>query len=268
MISSDDPASAPFAGPPDPMVFATIGDVLKQLDAIIEVARGRGTADGYFAALYRRVTAEVEARIARGEFEDGARMARFDVIFAGRYVDAWRRRERGERPTASWGIAFDSSRSYWPVVMQHLLVGMNAHIKLDLGIAAAEVAPGAAIGTLKNDFNTINRILGELVDDVQDRLGQVWPGVRVMDKIGGGFDERMVNFSIARARDASWAMASILAAEADADRRAEHVRRIDGVTSLLARGILNPGWRAAAILAVVRVRERGSVAEKLDVLLK
>lgn len=172
MTSNDDAApifSAAEAGRP---VLTSIDDVLRELDAILDVARRRGTADGYFAALYRRVTAEVKARIARGEFDDGGRMARFDVIFAGRYIEAWWQRERGETPTACWGVAFDSSRSYWPVVMQHLLVGMNAHINLDLGIAAAEVAAAGEIDALKNDFHTINRILGELVDDVQDRLAR------------------------------------------------------------------------------------------------
>jgi hypothetical protein len=37
---------------------------------------------------------------------------------------------------------------------------------------------------------------------------------------------------------------------------------------LLGRGVLHPGFWAASTLALVRLRERGSVAEKLDVLLK
>lgn len=250
------------------MSAATIDDVLKQLDAILAVARQRGTADGYFAALYRRVTAEVQARIARGAFADPDRMTRFDVIFAQRYIDAWNQNERGETPSTSWAVAFACSRAYRPVVIQHLLVGMNAHINLDLGVAAATVAPGVAIQSLKGDFETINQVLGDLVDDVQDRLSQVWPGVRVLDKVGGGFDEAIVNFSIGKARSASWLLATTLAAEADATRRADYVRKVDLAASLLGRGVLSPGWRAAAILAVVRLRERGSVAEKLDILLK
>lgn len=267
-MNPSSPAAPPPGSSPSRAPFATIDEVLGQLDAIIAIARERGTADGYFAALYRRVTAEVKARIAAGSFEDGPRMARFDIIFASRYVDAWLQQERGAKPSASWAVAFDASRSYRPVVMQHLLVGMNAHINLDLGIAAAEVAPGPAINGIKNDFETINRILGELVDDVQNRMGQVWPGVRVLDRLGGGLDEKLVNFSIGRARAASWLLATTLAAQSDASRRATQIGHIDGVMSMLGRGILNPGWRMAALLGVVRLRERGTVAEKLDVLLK
>lgn len=195
-------------------------------------------------------------------------MARFDILFASRYVDAWLQQERGDQPTACWGLALRNSHSFWPVVMQHLLLGMNAHINLDLGIVAAEVAPGAEIAGLKNDFDAINRILADLVDDVQSRMGEVWPGVRILDRAGGGFDERLVNFSIGRARAASWAMATSLAAETDAERRADYIQRIDTAMSALGRGILNPGIKVSSMLALVRLRERGSVADKLDVLLR
>lgn len=262
------PVTSQPVAPVAALAFLSIDDVLVRLDAIIETTRQRGTADGYFAALYRRVTAEVKAGIARGDFEDGPRMARFDIIFARRYIAAWEQQERGDKPSASWAAAFGASREYWPVVMQHLLVGMNAHINLDLGIAAAEVAPGAEISALRNDFETINRILGSLVDDVQNRLSQVWPGMRVLDAVGGGFDEELANFSIGKARAASWLMATTLAAETDITRRAAHIRQIDGLMSVLGLGILKPGPTASRALAIVRLRERGSVAEKIDILLK
>ena len=50
-------SSAPAAFP---AAFATIDDVIVQLDFIIDTARRRGSADGYFAALYRRVTETVK----------------------------------------------------------------------------------------------------------------------------------------------------------------------------------------------------------------
>ncbi len=176
--------------------MTTIDDVLVQLDLIIDTARRRGSADGYFAALYRRVTKTVKTRIAQGAFADGPRMARFDVAFASRYVGAWLQHERRETPTSAWAVALSCETSFWPVVMQHLLLGMNAHINLDLGIVAAEIAPGASIQDLKGDFDAINQLLADLVGDVTDRMGTIWPGVRVLVKAGGGLDEDLVNFSL------------------------------------------------------------------------
>lgn len=248
--------------------MTTIDDVLIQLDFIIETARQRGSADGYFAALYRRVTETVKTRIAQGAFADGPRMARFDVAFASRYVGAWRQHERGDTPTSAWAVALSCETAFWPVVMQHLLLGMNAHINLDLGIVAAEISPGASIQDLKGDFDAINQLLADLVGDVTDRMGTIWPGVRLLVKAGGGLDEKIVNFSLSRAREAAWDVATTLAAEPDASRRAVIIQGVDDVATLLGRGVLHPGLWAASTLAWVRLRERGSVVEKLDVLLK
>ena len=53
--------------------------------------------------------------------------------------------------------------------MQHLLMGMNAHINLDLGIAASEVAGGNSIHDLKSDFMKVNDILAGLLSEIIKR---------------------------------------------------------------------------------------------------
>lgn len=248
------------------MPLTTIGEVLDQLDAIVEIARERETADGYFAALYRRVTAEVEARISRGAFEDGDRMARFDVEFASRYVEAWSAYERSLPLTKVWQTAFDCRSDYWPLVLQHLLVGMNAHINLDLGISAAVVAPGAAIGALRNDFDQINDVLCEMVENVQERLAAVWPALRGIDRVCGDADEAVVHFSIRRARAQAWELAVALAGTASDAERALRIASVDTAMAALGRRILNPGVKLRLALGAVRIREQGTVAQKLGVL--
>jgi hypothetical protein len=249
------------------MAEPTIDDVLAQLDVIIGVAGRRGSADGYFAALYRRVTAAVKARAAAGAFQDGGRMEQFDVIFASRYTAAWTARERGQSTSAVWNVALGCDRAYWPVVLQHLLVGMNAHINLDLGIAAAECAPGESIHELEADFNAINDVLCAMIDDVQLRLTKVWPALRVIDRVCGDFDEAVVNFSIRRARDQAWQLALTLAALATERERRQKIEEVDLAMSLIGRRVLRPGVALALKLAWVRLRERGSVAEKIRVML-
>jgi hypothetical protein len=130
----------------------SIDEVIARLDAIIEQAIADGDRLGLFAVLYRTVTVAVKDGIAAGRFEDGPRMERLDVVFANRYLDAFDRYRRGEPTTASWRAAFDAGSRSRVVIMQHLLLGMNAHINLDLGIAAAEVAPGALLDPMERDF--------------------------------------------------------------------------------------------------------------------
>lgn len=248
------------------MEAASIERVLADLDDIIATARGRETADGYFAALYRRVTAEVKSRIAQGFFEDGRCMERLDVTFANRYLDAWHARERGEPVTGSWEAALSCSRDYWPVVLQHLLLGMNAHINLDLGIAAAETAPGAAINGLREDFDRINDILESMTDDVQNRLARIWPAMRWLDRAGGGVDEAVVNFSIRRAREHAWRVATSLAGLGSPRERQAFVQATDSAIAALGARVRRPGVRLSLVLGVVRLRERGSIGTKLDAL--
>lgn len=250
------------------MSLAAIDEVLRQLDEIVAVSRRRGSADGYFAALYRRTTAEVKRGIERGAFVDGERLARFDALFAERYLAAWRARERGEPTTAAWGVALGCDREYWPVVLQHLLLGMNAHINLDLGIAAAEIAPGAAIGGLQRDFDAVNAILAAMVNDMQARLAAIWPAMRWLDRSGGELDEAVINFSIQRARTEAWRVAVALAALPSAAEREAYIRRVDADMAALGRRVLRPGAKLTLKLALIRMRERGSVADKIDVLFK
>jgi hypothetical protein len=258
-----------FAGPafafPCGMTLDSIDDVLRELDAIVALSRQRGSADGYFAALYRRTTAEVKARIDRGEFADGPRMTRLDIGFARRYLDAWHACERGEPTSAVWSVAFGCSRDFWPLVLQHLLLGMNAHINLDLGVAAAEVAPGDAIDGLEGDFAAINGVLADMVDEVQTRLARIWPAMRWLDVAGSDVDEAVVNFSIRRARQHAWLTASTLARLPEV-ARAVHIRNVDATMAALGRRVLNPGASLAVKLAAVRLSERGSVAAKIDAL--
>jgi len=157
------------------MLASTIDGVIERLDDVIAGARRQDSRSGYFPALYRKVTASVKEGIRAGRFADGERMERLDVVFANRYLDAVAAVRRGEPPTRSWQISFAAAQGWWPIVLQHLLLGMNAHINLDLGIAAARTAPGAELAGLESDFNSINDLLAELVNGVKEELSTVWP---------------------------------------------------------------------------------------------
>src|SRR5438132_477142 len=120
------------------MPAVTIDDILLQLEDIITESIRTNNRAGYFAALYYKVTASVKEGIAGGRFENGPRMERLDVIFASRYLDALNAWKNGGPVTGSWRAAFEATKKSSLLVLQQLLLGMNAHINLDLGIAAVE----------------------------------------------------------------------------------------------------------------------------------
>ncbi|MEM6263300.1 MAG: DUF5995 family protein [Bacteroidota bacterium] len=234
------------------MTAKNIDEVLAHLDEIVEWATRTKNRQGYFAILYREVTREVKKGIQAGRFEDGPRMEQLDVVFANRYLEAWDQYHHKERCSASWRIAFNATRNANLLVLQQLLLGMNAHIHLDLGIAAARVCPGECLPELKDDFYEINELLGEMINKVQKRLGRVSPALRVFDWFSGNLDEKLAEFGLERSRATAWKLAEDLAF---AEKPEEIIRKADQKTALKAKLITNPGFRLKALLGLARITE-------------
>ena len=248
------------------MPARTIDEVIEQLDDLLSRARREKSPLGYFAALYRNVTIKVKEGILAGSFEDGARMERLDVTFANRYLDALERYRRGEEPSRCWRTSFRAAENWHPIVLQHLLLGINAHINLDLGIAAAQTSPGARLAGLRRDFDSINGILCAMLNDVQDRLTLVSPWMGVLDRAGGRTDEEILNFSIDRAREAAWRAAERLASLSPEGMEKE-IDVLDRWVDVLAFVIqYPPGLSIRLATFFVRLTEGRDVVKIIDAL--
>jgi len=185
----------------DPENIKTIDEVISALEIIIAESEQNNDIAGYFAVLYLKVTICVKEGIANGFFDNGSRMEELDVTFAKRYLIAFDAYRNNQPVTEVWKKAFDLSDQYWPIVLQHLLMGMNAHINLDLGLAAAEISKGKNLTELENDFNKINQILSSLVHEVEGNLSLVWPALKYILKWTGKIDDYLVDFSMKLARN-------------------------------------------------------------------
>ena len=245
-----------------PEQITTIDEVIATLEFIISESEKNNDTLGYFAALYKKVTIKVKEGIAAGSFHDGTRMEQLDVVFAKRYIDAYFSFKKGEPTTLSWQKAFNVSSHYQPIVLQHLLLGMNAHINLDLGIAANEISKGKNIADLENDFNRINEILSSLVHDVEKNLSEVWPTLKLILKRTGKVDDFMVDFSMTLARNGAWKFANQLFSSPE-DQINSLIEIRDQKVNAKANIITNPGMVATIVLFIIRVMERGSVASKI-----
>lgn len=227
----------------------TIDEVIARLDAIVADCIARRDRAGYFPALYNRVTRAVRDAIRKKQFDDNARMERLDVLFANRYLAAYDAYRAGEIPSRSWLLAFDAARRADLIVLQHLLVGMNAHINLDLGVAAARVAPGAALAGLRDDFNRINDILAALTPAVEQEIDQASPGFKLLTAIAPKLELKIVGLGMREARNAAWTLAQELAPLALPAQTPEMGQR-DGEATLIGQGVLVPNAVTTAILAL------------------
>jgi len=243
----------------------TLGDVIAQMDRVVERCIQQRSRLGYFAVLYRNVTVRVQQAIAAGRFEDGARLERLDVTFANLYLHALEQFWRGDSPTHSWAVAFEAARRWPPIILQHMLLGMNAHINLDLAIAAARTAPGSELPALKQDFFEITVLLNEMLEDVQARIAQVSPWFWVLDRVGGRTDEQLCAFGLRASRQVAWRAAEQLAVAAPGQFE-QMVDAQDRLVAGLGRGLYFPSFRLGTGLLLIRLREMGDVPKVIEAL--
>lgn len=192
----------------------TIEDVLIQLEEIITTAEKEKDRIGYFAALYHRVTLKVKEDLDAGLFENGSRLANLDVLFANRYIFAareWKKDPHSLLISKSWKIAFENLSGSSNLVLHHLLLGMNAHINFDLGIAVVEAAKnGGNMNDLRRDYNAINNILAALTYSIFNKLNLISPFLSVIGFTGTKSNSMLVQFSLGNARDGAWGFATDL----------------------------------------------------------
>ncbi|MEO5684347.1 MAG: DUF5995 family protein [Chitinophagaceae bacterium] len=243
----------------------SIQEVINNLDLIIAWSKSHQTPMGYFATLYRRMTVAVRDGIRNNAFEDGPRMEQLDIIFASRYLDAWESYTHQQRCTNAWYTCFEACSNNKLVVLQHLLGGINAHINLDLGIAAASVAPGEKIFSLQHDFEKINDVIRELAQAIQESLCKIWFPLRALQRITNNSQDTVLNFSITTARKTSWANAVALAF-IQGEIRDTHINTIDAAVVTIANRIISPGIMTEMVLLPVREMEHDNVSRNIELL--
>lgn len=240
----------------------TIDEVIQLLDEIIEVSKQEQCAIGLFTTLYREVTMQIKNGIETGLFQNPERMEKLDVIFANRYLKAYYQFKAKEKCSECWEFSFIKGEEYWSIVVQHLLLGINAHVNLDLGIACAEVSTPESIFDLHSDYNKINEILSNLVEGVEKCLVEIWPTLTYILKLSGKIDNFFIDFSMKTARDGAWKYATEFVLLPENQREASIQERDIKITKI-ARLVSNPGYLVSSVFKLIRLFERGTVAQKI-----
>ncbi|QCX02218.1 hypothetical protein FGM00_19625 [Aggregatimonas sangjinii] len=227
----------------------TIQEVLKQLDTIIADAIAKNNRLGLFAYVYRRTTAEILQEVQSGSFEDNELLEELDVAFANLYLDAYRNYQHKEPICKSWEFAFVNKEE--PLsILQHILMGMNAHINLDLAIATGQVMRGKDIVSIQNDFDKVNDILFGIVNEMQDKLSRVSRLMFLLDIVGKNSDEKIIDFSMRKARQQSWNNANLLWGLGP-EHQELAMQTIDGAVLKISKFIKSP--RSRIIRFVLRM---------------
>lgn len=245
----------------------TVDEAIDGIQSIIDWSIRETSPVGYFAVVYKRSTIAIRDAISGAVFDDGLRLTGLAVTFARRYFDAVNARfdrARHRTPTRVWQVAFDTNESDGPIILQHMLTGMNAHDTFDLGIATAAAA-GDSLETLRDDFDAVNAILASQADAVLGAMEQISPLVgryrREVEGEGSGF----VDAALQQSRNLAWAFAQQLV-DAPESNRPNIIQDHDTIFSWFCRRHLNPPAPVSEMVAAIAAQESRDTARNLAVL--
>ncbi len=194
-------------------MFEQESPVLHRMTTLVDQWEAAHDRRAIFLGCYRLMTRNMLDGIEAGRFHDGAWVSRLLERFADYYFVALDHFEQDKTSTpAVWKLAFDAARDEKVMTLQHLLLGVNAHINHDLvfslyDLLESEWAAASPEQRAKRhaDHEMVNHIIGETTDAVQDQVvEQFSPWVEFFDKVLGPVDEWMTSQLLSHWREEVW----------------------------------------------------------------
>lgn len=228
--------------------------VLDRMQAQIDRWRQQSDQRYLFLSCYQMMSRNMLAAFGQGEFLDDAWVDRLLERFAEYYFAALEAYERDPAGApAVWQLAFNLTRASHLTALQKMILGVNAHINYDLALALVDLLrpEWASLGAEQRagryaDHCSVNRVIGQTVDAVQDQLLEpVEPVLRLVDVLFGRLDEQMIAGLIARWREHTWHSALLLLESPDAPAQAALTARLEAEALRMADAITLKDWLGA-----------------------
>ena len=191
-----------------------IEELIGQMAALLESLQATGDQRRYFHATYQRTTVAVAGALRGGGFLDAGWVERWDVAFAGLYLDALQDALAGRRVARPWQVAFSAPAGLPP--LRHVLLGMNAHINYDLPQALLAVitdddfADPALLARREADHRAIDDILAARIGAEGDELAALSGPGSPLDRLLRPVSQLATRRFLRESRDKVWANAVVL----------------------------------------------------------
>lgn len=245
-----------------------LSDVRERIHEILAYCRKQKSPLGYFAALYTTVAKAIEDSILNKEYDDNEQLARMDVNFVNYYIHAMNCAFSDQAAPAHWQVAIDAAKKSDYLVLEHLFVAMNAHINYDLSNAANDTVPAERMLDFRQDFFRVNNILFSLLDRVQTDVSFIFHPLKLYLRFGRQLDDKIIALIMGRMRGNAYEYTCVLALCNEAQKEQVNQEQMEQVVKLSQKIIFHSNWLINAIIRLARLLERGTVAYKIDQLLK
>jgi hypothetical protein len=227
---------------PDPNT-CTVDEMFACFTGLEERFREAHDERAVFLGAYAIITGAMRHAIDRNEFDDDTWVRQYLLQFARLYLAALRASAEGQEtrvPTA-WRIAFELANSGRGTVLQHLLLGINAHINHDLALALVEAGLEPERERRYKDHTAVNRVLQAATQDLETHVERFYsPALYLIDVLCGPFEREIADLIVDRARETAWQHGLALANAPDEEARAALRRQIDHHAGALAEIIARP----------------------------
>ncbi len=189
---------------------------LRDLDDALLVLRAHrdellraGDPRGVFATAYVEVTHKLDALRRDGALESPAWVSRLAARFADYYLDV--SPDDASAPEC-WRFAAEVARARPGSTLEHLLLGMVAHILHDLPLALADTLAEEPPERCRRDYERLLAALAESVQPIVDALSAEFsPGLGLLDRLSLGRGRALVFLALALARAQGWRRAERIA---------------------------------------------------------
>ena len=213
-------------------------DIIERMQEQVDHWKAAGDARAIFLECYTLMTGNMLRAIDDGRFHDNRWARSLLLRFAEYYFQALESYDcRDEACATVWTFAHDCSCRRQLHVLQHLLLGINAHINYDLVLSLADLLepewdglPAAKRQLRYEDHCRVNEIIAATIDTVQDEVVEHHdPRMDLIDRLMGRLDERLLSGLINRWREEVWEKAMLLLATPAEDRDAFQQELADAV---------------------------------------
>lgn len=174
-----------------------------------EAAKDRRTI---FLQCYTMMTSNMLDALEENQFHDHQWVEQLLHKFAGYYFNALDLYDNGHHAPLVWTEVYEAAANKRLHVLQHLLLGVNAHINYDLVLTLYDM-----LSPEWNDLNDemkvkryedhclVNQIIGDTIDKVQDEVVEKYsPSMNIIDVIFGRLDEKLLLKLISKWRETVW----------------------------------------------------------------
>ncbi len=197
--------------------YESIDQVAESLTALEELFRSTKDNRGIFVVAYKAMTDKLVSTVRDQEtgetqtFENLAWIKKYLVIFADFYRKSLYGHIQGRAIPKVWQFAFEKAENNKGVIsLQHLMLGINAHIVHDLPLTldriGIDLASTPQLKSMKTDHDKVNQVLAEATNQIQNKVTrfQASQGYSILEKIIGPLDEWVAKYYFEQQRERAW----------------------------------------------------------------